>query len=150
MNINLKKRIAILSLAAAMLITGFSGQALAAEKSAVAVTASSTIPWYEFSATLPKQGTTVTGTARQKVKTSKYASYSLSLVYNNSGLPCYVNVRSSDGSKIVGYAKTVTGTGMFYPNYKSGYGTVRVYYKPSAQTDYDSNTSVSLQSTWTP
>lgn len=149
MTINLKKRIAILTLTAAMIITGFSGQALAAEKSIDAVAASS-IPWYAFSATLPENGKTVTGTARKKVASNKYASYSLSLVYNNSGLPCYVNVRSSDGSKIVGYAKTVTGTGMFYPSYKSGYGTVGIYYKPSAQTDNDSSKSVSLQSTWTP
>lgn len=150
MNIKLKKRIAILSLSAAMLITGLSGQAMAAEENTVAATASSSIPWYSFTATLPKQGKTVTGTARKKVATNKYVSYSLSLVYNNSGLPCYVNARSSNGSTIVGYAKTVTGTGMFYPNYKSGYGTVGVYYKPSAQTDYDSTSAVSLQSSWTP
>lgn len=147
MSINLKKRIVMLVLALAMAMTVFTGYAFAATADTAAA---SSVTYYDITLSLPKGGTTVKGTAREKTISLNYAYYDLSTVVNNSGLSCYVNVRSSDGNVIVGDAAAVSGTGAYFVYYRSGYGSVGTKYVPSAQTDNDSAKTATLGGKWRP
>ena len=88
--------------------------------------------------------------ARNKISSASYAYFNVTTVDNPSGYPCYINVRSRDGNTRVGNAKTVSGTGVHYVYYKSGYGTVGVYYRPSAQTDSNSKVGAAIIGQWRP
>ena len=78
------------------------------------------------------------------------AFYDLQTVTNTTGLSFYVNVRSGNGSTIVGYAVERTAESAFFVNYRSGYGNVGSEYCPSAQTDNDATKPVYIEGEWRP
>ena len=104
---HMKKTITLLVLTFAVAITVFTGIAYAAAPNSIPTSSY----YYSFSVSLPKEGKTVTGVAREKVISVNYAYYDLKTVVNTSAFPCYLNVRSSDAKTIVGNAVTVTGSG---------------------------------------
>lgn len=74
----------------------------------------------------------------------------MTTVTNNTGLSFYVNVRSANGSTIVGTAQKRSSTGAFFVSYLSGYGNVGTSYRPSGQTDTDAVKPVYIEGTWRP
>ena len=106
--------------------------------------------YYDFWLSCPAGGTTDFATPREKVATQKNAYYNLTTVTNNTGLSFYVNVRSANGSTIVGTAQERSSTGAFFVSYLSGYGNVGTSYRPSGQTDTDAVKPVYIEGTWRP
>lgn len=120
-----------------------------------AVTASSgAATFYTETRTLPAYGRTSIGLARTKMATPAYANYRSITLNNNSGMPCYINVRTGDGSQgtICGRAPVpIAGNATYkYVYYASGYGLIGATYRPSAQTDTESTVSASITWTWQP
>lgn len=106
--------------------------------------------YYDFWLSCPAGGTTDLATPRTKEATPKDAYYNLTTVTNNTGLSFYVNVRSENGSTIVGYAEERNSTGAFFVDYLPGYGNVGTSYRPSGQTDKDATKPVYFEGTWRP
>lgn len=105
---------------------------------------------HRFWLSCPAGGTTDLATEREKRAAVKNAFYDLQTVTNTTGLSFYVNVRSGNGSTIVGYAAERTAEGAFFVNYRSGYGSVGTKYCPSAQTDNDATKPVYIEGEWRP
>ena len=106
--------------------------------------------YHDFWLSCPAGGTTDFATAREKKINISNAYYDLKTVTNTTGLSFYVNVRSENGSTIVGYAEERTGEGAFFVNYRPGYGILNEYYRPSAQTDNDATKPVYIEGKWRP
>jgi len=119
-----------------------------------AVTASSTAAtFYTETRTLPDHGRTSLGLARTKVASPAYANYKDITLNNNSGMPCYINVRTGDGSQgaICGRPIAVAGNAKYqHVYYTSGNGLIGATYRPSAQTDNESTISATITWTWQP
>ena len=107
-------------------------------------------PLYSFWLSCPAGGTTDLATPRLKENPPAEALYNLSTVTNTTGLPFYINVRSEDGSTLVGDAVRCTSAGAFLVDYLSGHGNVGTYYRPSGQTDNDATKPVYIEGTWRP
>ena len=105
---------------------------------------------YSFWLSLPAYGVTDLATPREKESSLSYAYFNLTTVTNNTGYNLYINVRSSDGSTIVGTAATVYGTGSYYVYYLPGYGNVGTYYRPSGQTSSYSSKAAYIEGRWRP
>ena len=109
---------------------------------------------YSFYLSMDSYGVVDLATPREKTGSDSYAYYLLSTITNTYNLPIYVNVRNQAGSSIVGTAhKIYYGTGTPYSfnvYYKSGYGNVGTYYRPSGQTDPDSPVGAYVQGLWHP
>ena len=109
---------------------------------------------YGFYLSMDSNGVTDLATPREKESTDSYAYYLLSTITNTYNLPIYVNVRNQAGSSIVGTAhKIYYGTGTPYSfnvYYKSGYGNVGTYYRPSGQTSSNSPVGAYVQGLWHP
>ena len=103
----------------------------------------------QFNFDLPAYGNTVVGTSQKKDQSGD-AYFQVIVLENSSGMPCYLNVLTSNGKTLAGYAATIAGTGTHYVGYGSGYGNVGTYYCPSGQTDNDSSKSASIGCAWHP
>lgn len=112
------------------------------------------ITYYSFYLSMPDHGVTDLATPRLKDFDIPTAIYSLTAVTNQTGYPCYVNVRNESGSTIVGDAYTIynnqTGPMSFGVKYKSGYGNLGVKYRPSGQTSSSSLYGAYVQGEWHP
>lgn len=144
-----RKRIIIILLLIALLAT-MSVCYASAHDTQEASPASLNYSYYDFWLDCPVGGTTDFATARTKEAPTSNAYYDLTSVTNNTGLSFYVNVRSENGSTIVGYAQERTSTGAFFVNYRSGYGNVGTDYRPSGQTDTDAVKPVYIEGSWRP
>lgn len=144
------KRISCLLLVA-VIVTGLC-VAYAAALEATGTASSTT--YYNFYLSMPSGGTTDLATARLKEHPSAAATYSLTTVTNQTGYPCYINVRNSAGTVVVGSARTIysnqTGPMSFPVSYLSGYGYVGTYYRPSGQTSSSSVYGAYVQGAWRP
>lgn len=105
---------------------------------------------YDFWLSCPTGGVTDLATKQPKKAAVNNAFYDLQTVTNTTGLSFYVNVRSGNGSTIVGYAVERTAESAFFVNYRSGYGNVGSEYCPSAQTDNDATKPVYIEGEWRP
>lgn len=142
-----KARFLPVAMAFMMLVTLLAGAAFASDAGIM----STQVTNHSFTFSLPKGGVTQVGaSARKETYTNLSARYSVSSISNSSGLSCYLNVRSADGTNIVGNATSVTGTGIHYVSYLGSHGIFGTYYCPSAQTDNDSTVSASMGGTWYP
>lgn len=114
----------------------------------------SAITYYNFYLSMPSGGTTDLATPRLKENPASSATYSLTTVTNQTGYPCYINVRNSAGTVIVGNAYTIyngqTGPMSFPVSYLPGYGNVGTYYRPSGQTSSSSVYGAYVQGQWRP
>ncbi len=114
----------------------------------------STTTYYNFYLSMPSHGVTDLATPRLKEHPAPAATYSLTTVTNQSGQPCYINVRNSAGTAIVGNAYKIysgqTGPMSFPVSYLSGYGNVGTYYRPSGQTSSSSPYGAYVQGSWRP
>lgn len=112
------------------------------------------ITYYSFYLSLSDHGLTDLATSRVKELDVPSASYSLTLITNQTGYPCYVNVRNKAGTAMAGIAHTIynnqTGPMSFGVKYKSGYGNAGVFYRPSGQTSSSSPYGAYVQGEWHP
>lgn len=109
--------------------------------------------FYPFYLDMPAHGVLDLATAREKECALNNAKYNLSEIHNPTGLTIYVNVRNSNGGIIVGNAHSISatnGTDYFNVNYKTGYGNVGTYYRPSGQTSSSSTKSAYVSGNWRP
>lgn len=142
---NKKKHFIILALSCLMIGTLFTGMASAANGDFATPRYSS--PPFEFE--LPAHGNTVVGKSEEKTEKGD-AYFSILDIYNDSGMPCYLNVRTSNGATRAGNATAVSGRGYHYVSYKSGYGQIGNYYCPAGQTDNDSGKTAQISGAWHP
>lgn len=111
---------------------------------------------HAFYLSMESGGVVDLATPREKTGSDNYAYYLLSTItnVNSYNLPIYINVRNQAGTTRVGNAFTVYYGAIaplqFDVYYKSGYGTVGIYYRPSGQTDPDSPSGAYVQGEWHP
>ena len=150
----MKKRFGQIVLMCTLAVMLLTVGANAASEDAAVTASSRTATFYTETRTLPDHGRTSIGQARTKVASPAYAYYKEITLNNNSGMPCYINVRTGDGSQgtVCGRAPVAVAGNAEYQRvyYASGYGLIGATYRPSAHTYNDSTRSASITWTWQP
>lgn len=149
----MKKRFGQIVLMCTLAVMLLTVGANAANENAAVAASSRSAAYYTETRTLPAYGRTSIGDPRTKVASPAYAYYKEITLNNNSGMACYINVRTGDGSQgtVCGRAVAVAGNVRGKPvYYTSGYGLIGATYRPSAQTDTESTVAASITWTWQP
>ena len=109
---------------------------------------------YGFYLSMNSNGATDLATPREKESTDSYAYYLLSTITNPTSYKIYVNVNNQTGTNDVGTEhKIYSGTSTPYSfnvYYKSGYGNVGTYYRPSGHTSPQAFVGAYVQGLWHP